>query len=209
MRLILIGPQGSGKGTQAELISKEYEIPHISAGNILLDNIKLNTDLGKLAKPYYDKGQLVPVGIVSDLIKQRLKKNDCSKGFILDGYPRTIEQANLLKQFVEIDKVILITLPREKVFERISKRFMCKCGLNYHLVYKPSKVKGICDGCGGKLFRREDDTIPAIRKRLHIYDKETKPLIKYYGNKVVKINGYQLIPEVFEDIKKVLSNRKF
>ena len=209
MRLILIGPQGSGKGTQAELISKEYKIPHISAGNILLDNIKLNTDLGKLAKPYYDKGQLVPIGIVSDLIKQRLKKNDCSKGFILDGYPRSIEQATLLKQFVEIDKVILITLPREKVFERISKRFMCKCGLNYHLVYKPSKVKGICDGCGGKLFRREDDTIPAIRKRLHIYDKETKPLIKYYEDKVVKINGYQLIPEVFEDIKKVLSNRKF
>lgn len=207
MRLILIGPQGSGKGTQADLISEEYKIPHISAGNILLDNIKMNTDLGKLAKPYYDKGQLVPIGIVSDLIKERIKKKDCSKGFILDGYPRTIEQANLLKQFVEIDKVVVITLPREKVFERISKRYMCKCGANYHLVYKPSKVKDKCDKCGGKLFRREDDTIPAIKKRLDIYDKQTEPLIEYYGDKVVKINGDQLIPKVFEDIKKVL-NRK-
>ena len=209
MRLILIGPQGSGKGTQADLISEKYKLPHISAGNILLYNIRNNTKLGKLAKPYYDKGQLVPIGIVSDLIKSRIHKKDCSKGFILDGFPRSLEQANLLKQFVEIDKVIVITLPREKVYERISKRVMCKCGLNYHLIYNPPKVKGKCDKCGGKLFKREDDTIPAIKKRLNIYDNETKPLIEYYKEKVVKINGDQLIPKVFEDIKKVLSNRKF
>jgi len=208
MRLILIGPQGSGKGTQADLISDKYKIPHIPVGNILLDNIKMNTDLGKLAKPYYDKGKLVPIEVVSDLIKQRIKKKDCIKGFILDGYPRTIEQANLLEQFTEIDIIILIELPKEKVYERISKRYMCKCGANYHLVYKPSKVKGVCDKCRGKLFRREDDTIPAIKKRLEIYNKETKPLIKYYGKKVIRINGDQPIPKVFEDIKKVLENRK-
>jgi len=209
MRLMLIGPQGSGKGTQAELISKEYKIPHISAGNILLENIRKNTDLGKLAKPYYDKGVLVPIGIVSDLIKERVRKKDCFKGFILDGFPRTIEQARLVDEFASLDLVLVLTLPREKVYERISKRLMCECGLNYHLVYKPSKVKGICDKCGGKLFRREDDTVPAIKKRLDIYDKETKPLIEYYSDKVVKINGDQPIVKVFEDIKKVLGNRKF
>lgn len=206
---MLIGPQGSGKGTQAELISKEYKIPHISAGNILLENIRKNTDLGKLAKPYYDKGVLVPIGIVSDLIKERVRKKDCFKGFILDGFPRTIEQARLVDEFASLDLVLVLTLPREKVYERISKRLMCECGLNYHLVYKPSKVKGICDKCGGKLFRREDDTVPAIKKRLDIYDKETKPLIEYYSDKVVKINGDQPIVKVFEDIKKVLGNRKF
>ena len=204
MRLILIGPQGSGKGTQAELISQKYKIPHISAGNILLDNIKLKTNLGKLAKPYYNQGKLVPIGIISDLIKQRIKKNDCNKGFILDGYPRNTEQANLLKGFTNMDNVILLTLPREKVYERISKRYMCNCGANYHLIYKPSKIKGVCDKCGGKLFRREDDTIPAIKKRLDIYDKETKPLIKYYGDKVIKINGDQHILKVFEDVVKAL-----
>ncbi|MBL7147979.1 MAG: nucleoside monophosphate kinase [Nanoarchaeota archaeon] len=205
MKLILIGPQGSGKGTQADLISNKYKIPHISAGNILLDNIKLNTKLGKLAKPYYNKGKLVPIGIVSDLIKNRIKKKDCDKGFILDGYPRTLEQANLLEKITKIDKVLVLTLPREKVYERISKRYMCECGANYHVIYKPSKIKGVCDKCGGKLFRREDDTIPVIKKRLDIYEKETKPLIEHYGDKVIKINGDQPIPKVFEDMVGVLS----
>ena len=209
MKIMLIGPQGSGKGTQSNLISQKYKLPHISAGNILLDNIRKGTDLGKLAKPYYDKGKLVPLGVVSDLIKQRIKKKDCSKCFILDGFPRTIEQAKLVNEFTEIDLVILIELPKEKVYERISKRYMCKCGANYHLIYKPSKVKGICDKCGSKLFKREDDTVPAIKKRLDIYYKETKPLIEYYGNKVIGINGNQPIPKVFEDIVKVLKSKKF
>lgn len=207
MKLILIGPPGSGKGTQAELLKEKYKIPHISVGNILLDNIKKGTKLGKLAKPYYDKGKLVPLYIVSGLIKKRIKEKDCKNGFILDGYPRTIEQVKLFEKSNDIDKIILVTLPRKKVYDRISKRYMCKCGANYHLTNNPPKIKGICDKCGGKLFRREDDTIPVIKKRLDIYTKQTEPLIKYYikKGKLIKINGDQEIKKVFKNVIKILS----
>lgn len=163
MRLILLGAPGAGKGTQAEYLSKRFSIPHISTGDILRENVKNETELGKKAKEYMDKGLLVPDEIVIEIVKDRLSKEDCKNGFLLDGFPRTIAQAEALDKVLEelgqkIDKVLNIEVPDEKILERMSGRRICKnCGASFHVIYRPPQKEGVCDVCGGELYQREDD----------------------------------------------------
>lgn len=208
MRLILLGPPGAGKGTQAEGIKKEFNIPHISTGDIFRENIKNNTELGKKAQEYMNKGLLVPDELVVDLVKDRLSKNDCNKGFLLDGFPRTIEQAEALdkelkKMDKKLDKAININVSEEVLVERIVGRRICKdCKATYHVKFNPPQKEGICDKCGGKLYQRDDDKEETVQKRIKVYKEETQPLIDYYDKKglILNINGEQEINKVLEDI---------
>lgn len=189
MRLIILGAPGAGKGTQATIISQKFNIPHISTGEIFRDNIKKGTDLGKLAKEYIDKGLLVPDDITIEIVKNRIEQEDCSNGYILDGFPRTVAQADALELAVcktcqGINKVLDIDVPDDKIIERMMGRRVCpNCGATYHLIYKPPVVHGKCGICHYDLARREDDTEDTIRKRLAVYHKQTEPLIQYYKNK--------------------------
>ncbi len=184
MKIILLGPPGAGKGTQAKIITKELSIPHISTGDILRKAIEKKVLLGLKAKKYMDKGYLVPDNLIIDLIKERIKKEDCKKGFLLDGFPRTIPQAQALEEISNIDKVIKLKIENDVAIERLSGRRTCKdCGAMYHVIYLPSEREGICDRCGGELIIREDDKEEAILKRLEVYREETRPLIKYYKRK--------------------------
>ena len=184
MRIILLGPPGAGKGTQAKTITGELGIPHISTGDILRKAIEEKTPLGLKAKEYMDKGHLVPDDLMIDLIKERIKKKDCEKGFLLDGFPRTIPQAQALEELSPIDKVIKIKIENDVAIERLSGRRTCKrCGAMYHVIYIPPRKEGICDRCGGELIIRDDDREEAILKRLEVYRKETRPLIEYYRKK--------------------------
>lgn len=212
MRLILLGPPGAGKGTQAESIVKKFNIPHISTGDILRKNVKEGTELGKKAKSYMDKGALVPNDLVIAIVEDRLKESDCSKGFLLDGFPRTVNQAEklddvLTKMNVALDKVININVKKETLVERAAGRRVCKsCGATYHVKYKPTKVEGVCDLCGGEVYQRTDDAESTVSKRIEVYTEETQPLIKYYDDKeiLVTINGEQDINDVFKDIVSAL-----
>lgn len=185
MKLILLGAPGAGKGTQAEIICEHYSIPAVSTGNMIREALKNGTELGKKAKSYMDAGQLVPDGIVIDIIKERLAKEDCKNGFILDGFPRTVPQAEELDRLgIEIDKVLEIFVPDEAIEKRLSGRRVCeKCGSSYHVDYKPSKEAGICDKCGGKLIVRKDDQPQTIKERLAVYHNYTEPLKEYYVKK--------------------------
>ena len=208
MRLILLGPPGAGKGTQASAIVKRYNIPHISTGDIFRLNIKENTPLGKEVKSYLDDGILVPDELVVDIVKDRLKKSDCANGFILDGYPRTINQAEVLdkelaKMGIKLDAVINIFLDVQLLIERAVGRRLCKnCGATYHIKFHPPKQDGICDICGGELYQRDDDKEETVKKRIEVYLTQTKPLIEYYKDKdiLVNIDGAQSIEDTFKEI---------
>jgi adenylate kinase len=203
MKIILLGPPGAGKGTQAKIITQELDIPHISTGDILRKAIEEKIPLGLKAKNYMDKGHLVPDNLIIGLIKERIKRKDCQKGFLLDGFPRTIPQAQALKKISKIDKVIKLKIENEVAIKRLSGRRTCKrCGALYHLTTMPPKKDGICDRCGGKLVTRNDDKKEAILKRLEVYREETRPLIEYYRKKkhLVIIDGGRRKKEVTEDL---------
>jgi len=200
--IVVLGPPGSGKGTQAELISGRYGWPQVSTGNILRHAIEAKTRLGLEAKACMDRGELVPDGIVDAIVAERIAHADCAKGFILDGFPRDLEQAKALGGIAPIGFVFDIHVPDEVVVERLSQRRVCDCGETYHLKYNPPKRGGVCDKCGGKLYQREDDAEKTIRHRLEVYHKQTEPLIKYYGKKgvLVRIDGTRDIDAVLEEI---------
>ncbi len=212
MNLILLGPPGSGKGTQAKLIVEKYGIPHISTGDMLREAVAKGTELGKEAKKYMDAGKLVPDEVVIGIVKERLQQPDCEKGFILDGFPRTIPQAEALDKILEelgkkIDAVINIQVPEEEVVKRIVNRRTCKnCGAVYHLIYKPPKEDNKCDKCGGELYQRDDDKEETVRQRYKVYKEQTEPLVEYYAKKGVlyNIDGTKSIEEVFAEIDSIL-----
>jgi len=206
MKIILIGPQGSGKGTQGELISKRYKIPHIDIGELFREEAANKTKFGLDSKQYWEKGKLVPDEMTFGFIKSRLSKPDCKKGFVMEGFPRTVHQAQLLDSFVKLDLVIELAVPDEIGIKRISSRRICsKCEATYGHDARPKK-EGICDKCGGKLVQREDDKPEMIKRRLEIYHTETEPILGYYRlQRLVKTaDASKTIPEVFEEIKKIL-----
>ncbi|CCQ93504.1 adenylate kinase [[Clostridium] ultunense Esp] len=194
MRLILLGPPGAGKGTQASAIVKKYGIPHISTGDIFRVNIKMGTELGIKAKTYMDKGLLVPDELVISIVKDRLTEEDCKKGFLLDGFPRTLSQGEALDEELndmglKLNRVINIEVGKEVLIERAIGRRVCKdCGSTYHIKFSPPKQENICDNCGGQLFQREDDKVETIKQRIQVYLKQTKPLIDYYTKKGLILN---------------------
>ena len=212
MNIILLGPPGAGKGTQAKKIAEHYSLPHISTGDILRENISNNTSLGVRAKSYMAKGELVPDELLITIIRDRLSKSDCSKGFLLDGYPRTVPQADALQMILtesnkKLDVVLNIDVDDEELVKRLSGRRVCaSCGMSYHMIFNPPKEDEICDKCKGKLYQREDDKPEAIRNRLIVYKKQTQPLIEYYTRKRLlrTVDGGKNIPEIFKDIKKIL-----
>ncbi|MBU5485053.1 adenylate kinase [Clostridium sp. MSJ-11] len=216
MRIILLGPPGAGKGTQAKLISNEYSIPHISTGDIFRKNISEQTPLGVKAKSYMDKGQLVPDELTIEIVNDRLQEDDCKKGFLLDGFPRTVSQAEALDSFLQqkgtkIDKALLIEVPHEFILERMTGRRVCKdCGASYHVKFNPSKVESVCDLCGGELIQRKDDSEETVKERLEVYSNQTAPLVKYYNEKsnLCKVDGTLEIEEVFQNICDILGSDK-
>lgn len=212
MNIILFGPPGAGKGTQAKKLVDFYGIPQISTGDILRANVREGTELGLAAKAYMDKGELVPDNVLIGIIKNRLNEPDCKKGFILDGYPRTVPQADALAGILDeiekpIDVVLNLEVADEELVERISGRLMCKCGASYHRTLNPPKKEGECDICGGEIFQRIDDQEDAVQNRLNVYKKQTQPLINYYSKQgiLVTLNGARDIDVVFEDLKAILA----
>ena len=197
MKIILLGAPGAGKGTQAEVICNSYNIPAITMGNIIREALKTGTEMGLKAKSYMESGALVPDEVVIGIIKERIVKDDCKDGFILDGFPRTIPQAEALdKMGIVIDKVIDIEVPDEKIINRMSGRRVCeKCGASYHLEYKKPKVEGICDACSGTLIQRKDDHPDTVKSRLDVYHSETEPLKDYYEKqgKLTVVEGQEEI----------------
>jgi adenylate kinase len=208
MRLVLLGPPGAGKGTQASAIVEKYNIPHISTGDIFRANIKEGTALGQEAKAYMDKGLLVPDELVVSIVKDRLLKDDCTEGFLLDGFPRTVGQAEALdseldKMGIKLDRVININADPEILIERAVGRRICReCGATYHVKYNPPKVEGVCDKDGGELYQRDDDTEETVTTRINVYMEQTEPLIDYYKNQglLLDVDGTKTIEEVFVDI---------
>ena len=212
MRIIMLGAPGAGKGTQAKKIAAKYSIPHISTGDIFRANIKNGTELGKKAKTYMDQGLLVPDELVVDLVVDRVNQEDCANGYVLDGFPRTIPQAEALdKALMEmgqaIDYAINVEVPDENIVQRMSGRRACvNCGATYHIVYAPTKKENVCDTCDGELILRDDDKPETVQKRLNVYHEQTQPLIDYYTekNKLVEVDGTIDIEKVFDAIVKIL-----
>jgi len=212
MRLILLGPPGAGKGTQAANIVNKYQLPHISTGDIFRANIKQGTDLGNRAKAYMDKGELVPDSLVVELVEDRLQQDDTKIGFMLDGFPRTLPQAEALDSVLEnmgstLNFVVNIVVDPTVLVERAVGRRICRdCGATYHVKFNPSKEEGVCDQCSGELYQRSDDNEETVTNRIAVYTNETAPLVDYYKNsgKLVTINGLQDIDKVFADIEKAL-----
>ena len=212
MKIIMLGAPGAGKGTQAKKIAEKYSIPHISTGDIFRANIKNGTELGKKAKTYMDQGLLVPDELVVDLVVDRVKQDDCSNGYVLDGFPRTIPQAEALDKALAamgeaMDYAINVEVPDENIVRRMSGSSACvHCGATYHIVYAPTKEENICDNCHGELILREDDKPETVQKRLNVYHEQTQPLIDYYTEKniLVEVDGTVDIDEVFAAIVNVL-----
>ncbi|MBE6594768.1 MAG: adenylate kinase [Ruminococcaceae bacterium] len=208
MNLILMGAPGAGKGTQSEKISEKWNIPAISTGEILRAAIKAGTELGKTAKSYIDDGKLVPDEIVIGIIKEYLTSDACKDGFILDGFPRSIPQAEALDGMgVKIDVVLSLEVADEKIVERMSGRRVCTCGASYHTVYKPSKQAGICDKCGAALYVRKDDAPETVQKRLETYHTQTEPLKDYYSKKglLVTVEGQEEVADTTRLVFEALS----
>ncbi|MBC5715314.1 adenylate kinase [Roseburia sp. BX1005] len=212
MKIIMLGAPGAGKGTQAKQIAEKYSIPHISTGDIFRANIKNGTELGKKAKTYMDQGLLVPDELTCDLVVDRIKQDDCKKGFILDGFPRTIPQAEALdaalsKMGEKMDYAIDVDVPDENIVRRMGGRRVClNCGATYHIVSIPTKVEGICDKCGSEVVLRDDDKPETVQKRLSVYHEQTQPLIDYYNRQGIlkTVNGTRPLEEVFADIVTIL-----
>lgn len=213
MRLILLGPPGSGKGTQAQRISEKYRIPQISTGDLFRKAVKERTALGQEAKKYMDQGKLVPDDVVVGMVEERLKENDCKGGFILDGFPRTLDQAKKLdklmkKEELPLDAAVSVDVDDKEVVKRLSGRRTCrKCGNMYHVVFNPPVNEGVCDKCQGELYQRDDDHEDTIRTRLQVYHDQTAPLIKYYKDKgnLQGVEGVGSIDDIFGRIQDALS----
>jgi len=212
MNLVLMGLPGAGKGTQAEKIVEKYNIPHISTGDMFRAAIKDGTELGLQAKSFMDKGELVPDEVTIGIVKERLAKDDCKQGFLLDGFPRTVAQAEALDSMLAdlerpIDYVINVDVDKEILMERLTGRRICKeCGATYHLVFNPPTKEGVCDRCGGELYQRADDNAETVQNRLDVNLAQTKPLLSFYEDKgtLRNINGQQEISVVFQDVEKLL-----
>ncbi len=216
MNIVFLGPPGAGKGTQAVGLSREFGIPHISTGDILREEIKAGTELGKLAQSYIDDGNLVPDRVAVDIIKHRLAKDDAKNGYILDGFPRTIPQAEMLEELLTelgtaLDRVIYLDAAEEVIVKRLSGRRICReCGKIFHIDNMPPRVSGICDLCGGELYQRPDDQPEAIRHRLHVYREKTADLIQWYADKklltrvdanIAREETYGILREIFNQIR--------
>ena len=212
MKIIMLGAPGAGKGTQAKKIADLCKVPHISTGDIFRANIKQGTELGKKAKTYMDAGDLVPDELVCDLVVDRIQQDDCTKGFILDGFPRTIPQAEALTNALnaieqKMEYALNIDVPDENIIHRMAGRRACVgCGATYHVEFNPTKKEGICDVCGEELILRDDDKPETVKNRLNVYHEQTKPLIEYYNKENIThtIDGTQTMDEVFNDIRKIL-----
>lgn len=213
MRIIFLGPPGAGKGTQSERICKDYNIVQLSTGDILRTNRKNGTELGKKAQSYMDSGALVPDELIIEMIKVELKNPSLANGYILDGFPRTVPQAEALDKLLaelgqKLDTVLVLEVPNEELLKRLTARRVCRiCGKSYHLIYNPPKVEGICDSDGGELYQRDDDKEEPILNRLKVYEAQTKPLIDYYTakNLVDKIDGVGEIESIYKQIQSVLN----
>jgi len=212
MKLLIMGRPGAGKGTQAANIKEYYKIPHISTGDMFRAAIKNQTELGLLAKSYMDKGGLVPDEVTIGLVRERLAEADCKNGFLLDGFPRTVAQAEALDEIlksngIKLDAVLDVNVPAEKLIRRMVGRRVCKtCGATFHVEFNAPKKDGICDNCGSPLIQRADDTEATAKNRLEVYDNQTAPLLDFYSKKGIlkTVNGDQPLDKVFDDIKSVL-----
>ncbi|SJZ98795.1 adenylate kinase [Selenihalanaerobacter shriftii] len=213
MHIILVGPPGAGKGTQAANLVEEFSIPHIATGDIFRSAIKNETPLGKTAKEYIDQGKLVPDEVTIGIVEERLSEGDCQEGFILDGFPRTVAQADALQDILEkldvdLDNVLNIKVSEDEVIRRLSGRRICSdCGASYHVDFNPPKDEDTCDKCDGDLYQREDDKPETIKERLSVYKEQTEPLINYYKDLglLKNINGEASLEEVFNNIKQAVS----
>ncbi|MEJ5299923.1 MAG: adenylate kinase [Thermodesulforhabdaceae bacterium] len=212
MNIILLGPPGAGKGTQAKRLIERYGIPQISTGDMLRAAVAEKTPLGLEAKKYMDAGQLVPDSVVIGLVKERIQKDDCKKGYMLDGFPRNVSQAETLDKMLselgqKIDHVVCIEVPEDELVQRLTGRRTCRqCGAGYHVMFDPPKKDGVCDKCGGELYQRDDDNVQTVTSRLKVYKDQTEPLIAYYEKqgKLRRINGLGSIDEIFNRIVAVL-----
>lgn len=209
MRLVFMGPPGVGKGTYAAAISERFGIPHVSTGDMIREEIKGGTELGRRLREYVERGELVPDELVTELVRTRLSREDCKRGFILDGYPRTLRQAEDLDGIAKIDLVLNFVAPDEIIVDRISGRRICrKCGAIYHVKYMPPKVLGVCDRCGGELYQREDDRPEVVRRRLEVYRQQFAPIIEFYRmrNLIVDVDASEqaefVIPRVIEVLRR-------
>ena len=214
MHILLMGPPGAGKGTQAAELVKEFNIPHISTGDMFRAAMKEGTEMGKKAKSYIDAGNLVPDSVTVGIVRDRLAQDDCKKGFILDGFPRTVEQADALDGILKdlglsLKRVLNINVPAADLVERAVGRRICKkCGATYHIKFNPSQKDGVCDECGGELFQRADDTAETMTNRLSVYEASTKPLIDYYQKAGIytEVDGRQAIDKVTKDLVETLKD---
>ncbi len=212
MLIILLGPPGAGKGTQAERIVKEHLLAYVSTGDILRSAVKAQSTLGRKAKQYMDEGKLVPDELVVEIVKDRLMDPDCAKGALLDGFPRTVVQAEFLEKAlpdigISIDRILSIEVEEEELVERLTGRRVCsECSANFHLKFKPPKVRNVCDKCGGDLYQRDDDTLETVKERLDVYKQLTEPLISYYVQKglLSTVDGSKEIDAVYEQINSIL-----
>jgi len=215
MNIIFLGPPGAGKGTQAKVLVEKYGIPQISTGDMLREHVAKGTELGLKAKEYMEKGQLVPDEIILSMVKERLSQDDAQKGFILDGFPRTVAQAEALDKILEemgkkIEYVLALIVPDEELVTRLTGRRTCKnCGMMYHIKFKPPKVEGKCDVCGGELYQRPDDNEETVRNRLKVYHEQTAPLIEYYRKKGVlfEVDGNKSIEEITQQLINILEKK--